>query len=258
MKTAHWLWITALVVAILAGHYQRTTGPTYPISGKASLGTTPFGYRLERTHAGAGDQRVVVRPGAADVDGTLEWRPTSGVAWNVTAMRREGDALVAAIPHQPVAGKVAYRVTLRRAGREIVLPPRAAAVIRFRNEVPAWVLVPHVLAMLAALLLAARAALEALRREPRLHALTDATLAALVLGGFVLGPLVSGYAFGAPWSGFPVGNDPTDNKTLIALIGWIAAVIAVRRARHPGPWVLSAAILTFLVYMIPHSISAPG
>jgi uncharacterized membrane protein len=111
--------------------------------------------------------------------------------------------------------------------------------------------------MIGALLLAARAALEVFSRAPRFQGLTDWTLVVFFIGGLVLGPLVAWYAFRSAWSGFPVGNDPTDTKTLIALLGWLVAAVAVRRAKHPAPWVVGAALVTFAVYLIPHSISMP-
>ncbi len=256
MKTTL-LWIVSLVIALVAGYYQRTTGPTYPASGKATLGATTFAYRLERTHAGAGDQRVAIRPGLPGAEGTLTWRVLGAGDSTVAPMRREGDALVAELPHQPMAGKLVYRVAVRNDGQQVLLPESAPAVIRFRGDVPAWVLIPHIIVMLAALLLAARAALEVFARGAGLPLLTLRTAAAHFLGGFVLGPVVSWYAFRAPWGGFPLGNDPTDNKTLIAMIAWLVALVAVRKARHPGAWVVLAALVMFAVFVIPHSISMP-
>ena len=258
MKISLWLWVVALVVAALAARYQRTTGPTVPITGEAALGAATFRYSLPRTHAGDGDQKVDIRPGAGDAEGVLEWQLLgAGDAWTRVPMRREGESLRADLPHQPMTGKLAYRVTLARGDARLTLPARHPAVIRFRGDVPPAVLLPHILAMIAALLLGARGALEVFNRPPRFRGLTDGTLAALLVGGFVLGPLVSWYAFHAPWGGFPLGNDPTDNKTLLAFLVWLAAAIAVRRAKRPGPWVVFAALVMFAVYLVPHSISMP-
>lgn len=70
----------------------------------------------------------------------------------------------------------------------------------------------------------------------------------------ILGPLVQKYAFGAYWTGWPVGTDLTDNKTLIALIGWLAAALALRTVPRPGVWIVLAAVLMLGVFMIPHSL----
>lgn len=258
MKATVWLWIVAVLVTVFLARHQRTTGPTYPISGKTSLGAATFKYRLERTHAGAGDQRIEIRPGAPEAEGTLEWRLLGSTGpWTSVAMRHEGGALVAAVPHQPAGGKVEYRVTLQGGDQQIVLPGKGPAVMRFRDDVPAWVLIPHILAMFGAMLLSTRAGLEAFNRPSKFRRLTDWTVVVLLIGGFIFGPLVTWYAFGSAWGGFPLGSDPTDNKTLLAMIGWLAAAIAVRRARHPSPWVVFAALLMFLVYLVPHSIAAP-
>ncbi len=70
----------------------------------------------------------------------------------------------------------------------------------------------------------------------------------------VLGSIVQKYAFGAYWTGFPFGMDLTDNKTLIALLGWIAAAFAVEKNRQSMILIFAAAILMLGVYAIPHSL----
>ena len=63
------------------------------------------------------------------------------------------------------------------------------------------------------------------------------------------------YAFGEFWTGFPVGHDLTDNKTLIAVVAWIIALVAIRRSPAQARWwVLSAAVVTFVTFVIPHSV----
>jgi ABC-type Fe3+ transport system permease subunit len=75
----------------------------------------------------------------------------------------------------------------------------------------------------------------------------------LLAGGMILGPLVQKYAFGELWTGVPFGWDLTDNKTLIAIIGWVLAVVMNRKRERPG-YTIAAAILLLLVYSIPHSL----
>jgi hypothetical protein len=70
----------------------------------------------------------------------------------------------------------------------------------------------------------------------------------------ILGPIVQKYAFDAYWTGWPFGYDLTDNKTLIAFIAWIAAAVAIPRVRNPRWWLLGAAAVVLVVFMIPHSV----
>jgi hypothetical protein len=71
-----------------------------------------------------------------------------------------------------------------------------------------------------------------------------------------LGPFVTHYAFGPWWTGFPVGNDITDSKTLIAFVCWIAAALAAGRSKLERTWVGLAALVTLLIFAIPHSWTA--
>jgi hypothetical protein len=69
----------------------------------------------------------------------------------------------------------------------------------------------------------------------------------------ILGPFVQLYAFGDLWTGVPFGWDLTDNKTLIAFLFWILAVVMNRRRDKPFYTVLAAVVL-LLIYSIPHSM----
>lgn len=261
MNTTRWLWFVALLLTLVLARWQRVSGPTYPLGGRAALGASSFAWQLERSHAGPGDHAVKLSPRVAGATGVLEWRAHgSADPWTASPMTAAGDTLVASLPHQEPGHKLDYRVTLAAGGASTVLPPPPAgqATLRFRADVPSWVLIPHIFVMMGAMLLSARTGLEAFRRTPEFRVLTIRTLAALALGGFVLGCIVSGYAFSMPWGGFPISNDPTDNKTLIAFLGWAVAAVAVFRGRAAKPLVIGAALLTFLVYVIPHSISMPS
>jgi len=79
------------------------------------------------------------------------------------------------------------------------------------------------------------------------------TLCLFIAGGFILGPIVQFYAFNELWTGIPFGWDLTDNKTLIALIFWIFAVVMNRKKERPLYTALAAFVL-LLVFSIPHSL----
>jgi hypothetical protein len=70
----------------------------------------------------------------------------------------------------------------------------------------------------------------------------------------LLGPAVQKYAFGAFWTGWPFGNDLTDNKTLVAVIGWLIAWLRVRKYPNRRGWAIAAALILLAVYLIPHSM----
>jgi hypothetical protein len=253
MRTAL-LWTLAVLLTLFSAVWQRRTGPTHPTSGTTTVAGQAVRWTLERTHKGATPHEV--RVSAPDgVTGSVEWRRhKTDDAWTTVPMGRDGAGLVASLPPHPPAAKLAYRVNVEAGGESMAIPERETVVIRYTGEVPPFVMIPHIVLMLTSMLLSARAGLECFARAPRLRPYTLWTLGILFVGGMVFGPLVLKYAFGFWWSGWPLGNDITDNKTLIALAGWIAATFAVLRLRNPKPWVLGAAVLMFLVFMIPHSL----
>ena len=248
-------WVAAFIVTAASAYFQRVTGPTYPISGTCLLGATPISFTLQRSHSSASALPVGIETSDTLVAGELQWR-RSGThdPWMGEEMDREGSLLTASIPPQPPAGKVDYRLFLRRGEDSAVIPAGAPAVLRFKGDVPLAVLAAHIVLMFAGMLFSTRAGLTIVTGEERTGFLTGTTIILLFAGGLVLGPVVQKYAFGAWWTGWPFGTDLTDNKTVAALAGWCAAALMRRRVRQPRVWAAIAAAITLAVYMIPHSL----
>jgi hypothetical protein len=253
MKRTFWLWVLALVLTLGSAVWQRMTGPTHPVRGTVVVGGEQVRMKLTRTHGGPGDQPITVAVQNNGTEGAIAWRryPTTA-EWSVLPLLRQGDVLQAALPHQPPAGKLEYQVRLRH-GAEVAVFPERPAVTRFKGDVPASVLIPHIIFIFGAMLLSTRAGLAALTRNERLSRLTLLTVAFLIVGGFVLGPIIQKLAFGAYWTGFPFGNDLTDNKVLVAGLAWGVALWRVQGAREDRRAVLVAALITLAIFIVPHS-----
>jgi hypothetical protein len=254
MRRSLLFWTAAAAITLTSAAWQRRTGPTYPVSGEVTLGGQPVALLLARSHGGEGDQPVRIRVEDGTVAAELRWRrfPTSE-PWTVVPMRREGQWLAAVLPHQPPAGKLEYQVRLTRGDQHVLFPSPAAAVTRFKGHVPVGLLAPHIALMFLGMLFSTRTGLEALAPDGRSRLLARISLAFIAVGGLVLGPLVQKAAFGALWTGVPFGYDLTDNKTLISALAWGWAVWRARGDRTPRLSVLAAAVITLVVFAIPHS-----
>jgi hypothetical protein len=247
-------WTLAVVITLIAAYYQRTTGPSYDLRGKAAVAGTKIRYKLPRSAETRGDAEVAVRA-PASFEGWLEWKrfPTED-AWSRVPLVREGGRLVGRLPRQPSAGKVAYKIELASGGAAASLTGEKPVVLRFKDHVPLGILIPHILVMFGGMLFATASGLAALDKKRNPRRLVIATVALLFAGGFILGPLVQKLAFGVAWAGFPAGTDLTDNKTLVAFLFWIAALIAGRGGRPARPFVIAASLVTLLAFLIPHSL----
>ncbi len=248
-------WIIALLITMSAAVYQKMTGPTHAARGTFTIGDATYPYRLIRTHGGETGAPISIIIPDQGVTGVLLYkRYNVEEAWTEVLMQRQGDALRASLPHQPPAGKLEYYLKLIRDEQMIIVPDDRGLVIRFKGAVPAWALWPHILLIFAAMLVSTRAGLEAIpgNGKPRKYALRAAGL--LFLGGLIGGPIVQKFAFGEFWSGVPFDWDLTDNKTLIAMIGWVVAVVAGKGGKPARLYIVSAAFLLLLIFSIPHSM----
>lgn len=248
------LWVLALAITLGAAAYQKRTGPTYPVDGEAQIGSQTVAYVLSRSYGGDGDQPVTIAVPDGAITGSVHFkRLGTSDEFTIVPMTLIGDSLKASLPHQPPAGKLEYFVELTLGEKTIAIPSDRSIVTRFKGAVPPHVLIPHIILIFTAMLWSNRAGLEALLGK-NTKQLTNMTLLLLLFGGMIMGPIVQKFAFGEFWTGIPWGWDLTDNKTLIAFIGWIAAF--VRHRTHPFPrwWILIAALIMLGIFMIPHSM----
>lgn len=248
------LWFLAAVLAVGLLVYQRTTGPTYPIRGRVTLGGRTIALELERSHSGPTDQPVRVLAPDTAVHAELRWRrfPTSD-PWDTLSLQRRGDTLIAALPHEPPAGKLAYQLRLTRQGERIIFP-QEPAVTRFKGDISTLVVVAHLICLFGGMILLTRAGLGAAARDAAYPRHARLGLVLFGLGAFVFGPWMQYQAFGEWWTGVPFGWDATDNKSLIAAVAWAVALWRLRGGRPARGAVIGAALVTLAAFLIPHSV----
>ena len=248
------LWVLAFIITIASAVYQKKTGPTYPLAGETLLGGDTIEYKLDRSHGGDDDHKVSIEIPDKNINGILSYkRYKTDDPWTHKNMDYDGDCLVDSLPHQPPAGKLQYTVKLILEDKEVTIPETGPVIIRFKGDVPNLILIPHIIFMFTAMFVSMRAGLQALSTNQRLKTYALCSIFLTILGGLVFGPIVQKYAFGSYWTGFPFGIDLTDNKTLIAAIGWLIAGYAVFRNKRPRFFVLGASALMFIIFLIPHS-----
>lgn len=248
-------WFLAVLCAAALLVYQRRTGPTYPISIQDSVGTASVSGKLIRTHETTGPARIALTVTPAAV-GTLVWRrfPTDD-PWTRVPMTPQGGELGADLPTLPAAGKVEYVVELRDGEKSVTLPRDGTAILRYKGAVPGWLLIAHVVLIFLGPIFAFRAAFGRLFGDEHAGRWLVWLLAAMVAGGFWLGPWMQKYAFDAYWTGWPVGEDLTDTKTLVAIAGWTVAWYAERWRKSWRTTAFWAALaLMLVVFLVPHSV----
>lgn len=247
-------WFLAVVITLASALYQRMTGPTYSLRVKTAVEGVDLKFRLPRKAETTRDAEVAfVAP--EPLAGHIEYmRFKTDDPWTRIELERRGGELVAALPKQPSAGKLAYRVFLGTGWATESATGAEPVIIRFKDPVPIWLIIPHVIFIFAGMLCSTAAGLAALGKKRHPRRLVLWAVALLFVGGFILGPLVQKAAFGVLWAGFPFGTDLTDNKTAIAFLFWIAALVAGRKGRPARGWVVAASVVTLVIFLIPHSL----
>ncbi|MDD5208232.1 MAG: hypothetical protein PHV36_02495 [Elusimicrobiales bacterium] len=252
------LWILSFIITLAFAMFQRMTGPTYPVRGHASYGSSEISYRFPRSCTVGGADCVMKVKSAVPLQGYILWKRYKSSDEPLKAEMEYADGVLSgSLPGQPPAGKLEYRVFLHTPGGDISIDQelsKTPVVTRFKGAVPIWALLPHIVFIFSFMFFSVRIFLSLFAGDIVVKQAVVLNLGFLLLGGFLFGPIVQQYAFGQAWTGFPFGMDLTDNKTLIMLVFWLPALFAVLKQKNHKPWIILAVIVTFAVYLVPHSM----
>ena len=263
------LWTLSVILTVVCFTYQDRTGPTYPMEGDFHTRKGAVHFKFLRSETiGQALKVMLVEPLPESLAASVRYRRfKSNDDWSSLPFKpgtfeysRRGrtetvKGLGAELPSlKERAGKYEYFVDIGGGKDEMISVTGGQPLYaRYKGEVPTWALIIHIVVIFASMTFAIRTVLAALVKE-RFKGMLRATVVSLLLGAFLLGPLVQWYAFGVWWSGVPIGYDWTDNKVLIELMGWILTLL-MNRGERVNRWsVYLAGILTVIVYFIPHSI----
>lgn len=267
----HFLWVFAAALTIACFVFQNRTGPTYPLEGRFETGRGAVDFKFLRSEEiGTGLQIMLREPVPAGVVAKVRFRRyKSPDDWSELPMQpgvfrfsRRGSVeevrgLGVTLPSLAErAGKYEYRVFVDGGAGPRSVTGERAIYARYKAPVPRAVLLVHIVVVFLAMTLALRTGLEALRGGD-VRRMVWVTIASLLVGAFVMGPVVQKYAFGVWWSGVPFGWDWTDNKVLVELSAWLVAAYfsrGGRDSRRARRAVLCATVVTLAVYFIPHSV----
>jgi len=260
----------ATLIMLMAVVYQRKTGPTHPLKGTLNLAGHSAKYKLLRSDWSIKTIKStrISLPTLSDMfQATIYYkRFRTNDAFTALPMKPEttdrGKKEVAAyLPAQPAAGKLEYYIEVRSGNETQQIPEKGQphVVMRFKDHVPLYILIPHIFMMFFSVLIGMRAGLGAIWAPRTMRRWAWLAFAGMSLGGMVLGPIVQKFAFGEYWTGFPWGSDWTDNKMLMMWGAWlIGLAVAGLKARKKDMICRVAIVLASIVmtgaYLIPHSM----
>ena len=244
-------WFLAISITLGSVIYQRKTGPTYPKKIQLELSDEILDFKLPRSNVSEENCSIEIPVVNKNISGKIFFKrfPTNE-NFNTIELTNKDGKLTGYLPKQNPAGKLEYFILFNDNNTEVTTEH---VVIRFKGDVPAWALIPHILFMFIAMLISNLAGLFAIGKIDKHVFYAKLAFTLLILGGLLFGPIVQYYAFGQAWTGIPFGWDLTDNKTLIAVIFWLIAILGNRKNPKYRNTIIATLIL-FLIYIIPHSL----
>ncbi len=253
MKKKILFWVLAVVITLTAAIYQRMTGPSYPKTFRVTINSQEIKGELPRSGNTGINAPIELKNVPNGAYATLFYRRfPSNDGYTPEPFERAGSNLVAYLPSELPAGKLAYFLQIGQGFNIVSIYMDQPVIIRYKGEVPSYILIPHILFMFFAMLLSSLAGIFALGKVSSYKFWSWLAITFLFLGGLIFGPIVQQYAFGEAWTGFPFGYDLTDNKTLIAFLAWVIALLFNWKKERPS-LIVGAAVVLLVIFSIPHS-----
>ncbi len=221
---------------------------------------------------GASEIRLVYKIGKEGEYQSIKMSPKPG----------EENVFIASIPIHPKGMKAWYYLEAidRRDSEEvkITLPEKSSGQVdpirlKFEGQVPAYVIIPHVLTIFAAIFFATLTLFTAVDIKKGKGTLARSVkycsvmFLFLFIGFFPFGWAMNYFAFGVLWEAFPFGRDVTDNKSQIMFLIWLSTLFTVKGTvwgkgegrnlvsdRGYSSLVIFSFIATMIILAIPHSL----
>jgi len=156
------LWILAFLITFSAAIYQRMTGPTYPKKLEVTLNDKLQNLKLIRSLSLNEKPEIRLDLNNSNIRARLFYkRYKSESEYQIADFIYRADpkhgGFFAEVPQQPVAGKLQYYIEITDLSGTKSYLKESPVVIRFKGDVPAFVLIPHILLMFIAMLDTCRA-----------------------------------------------------------------------------------------------------
>jgi len=268
------IWIFAIIITIAAAFYQRITGPTYPVKKQITIDEQTYIIKLLRSldHDNKASLKLPINDTTIKVMVLFHRykinEPYDTIIFSDQPAREprrgfmklifgksefENPYKMAVLPDQPPAGKLQYYLVFNDKNKISELCKEKPIVIRFKGKVPAWALIPHIITIFLAMLFANLSGLMAAFNVNNYRKNLNIALIMLIISGFIFGPIVQKFAFGAFWTGVPFGWDLTDNKVLFAFLFLLLAFFGNKKKERR--WlIIIASISVLIIFSIPHSM----
>ncbi len=216
---------------------------------------------------------IEVSPNVRSLQAYLIYRRLPAGSPVTIVMERSDGHFFAEIPSQTKGTKIEYFIDARGDNDLALRIPSASKGFQlvFQARPQRALLTAHVVSMIISLaffISSGLLSIKAIRKRKTTPSVARAGfmgLAFFIVSAIPLGMLVAYQTFGTPWSGFPVGNDITDNKSLAIIIYFTVASVLYRGSLFKNdpnldklpiramPVVyLVGVVITLVLFAIPH------
>ncbi len=264
-------YVAALALTILMLGIARRISTRHPTDYSVEAGGITLSHLTVTEDFGDGPK---INIGASSTEGLkaiVYYSRVEGGPYTADSLSRVADEFSATLPILEKGSKWYYHIKVYQSENEIAkFPPGVDQFMKFKGHIPAYILIPHIFCMFATIfygLLTVISAISVVRGKADIKQSVRYLLWTVIfafIGSFPLGYIVAYLAFGKGWDGIPIGWDITDNKTVILFLFWLVTFILARRGLKSERMaiskkaymslVLASLIVTFIAFVIPHSI----
>jgi hypothetical protein len=250
MKQSFILWISALLITVIASYYKTVTSSEFPISGTISLSNKKLSYKFDKVHHDKYGPKILIRSDDNKLQGKIVFCKLYNNLIDTIALKNQNGFLVGNLPKFKSNTLVEYKILIMNKDEIISIPKKEKLILQIEGFIPYSLLLVFYLTLLGGLFLGIRTGLEYFNNNQLTKKLSILTLISFGLYGVLISPVVKLFKIGEIEKRILSISEMFSISDLSYFVIWITACIIIYNSKRQKPYSLIAAIVTLLIYLL--------
>lgn len=264
-------YLIALVLTVTLLAFARRMSTRHEMTITTPVDGVTLTHKTVTENFGDGPVLIIKTPSTDNLAAIVFYSEKSGGHDKSVAMSVTPEGFTAKLEPLPKGQKWFYQIQVSKNGTPVAqFPKEGNQFIKFKGHVAEFIIIPHIFFMFATIffgLMAVFTSFDLARGKGNLRQSVLFLLLTFIcafIGGIAFGVEVTRQTFGEGWGGWPIGHDITDTKTEVLLLFWLVTLVLSLNGLAGKRMIVSeklysflvilSFIVTFITFLIPHSI----
>ena len=249
MKQTSILWLSAIIITLIAGYINSITTLHFPAVGKVGIEGKKVTYVLKRRITSTDNYTALIKSDMGGLNGFIEWNKASqNQQYPDIPFVEKDNTLIAKLPDCSPNEFVNYRVVFTRGNKTIFIPSSTFITAKAVGSIPLLLKILFTATLFGGIVVSTRTGLGFFRADENFRKPAFITAGLMFVNALLLTPFYKFYESGAA----SIHDIPLTQlfipNTIIILIGWaaVSSILIKNPKLKIAPLLMGAASLVLL------------